>query len=187
MRLLAGLGNPGAEYEGTRHNVGFVCVDAVAEKLAVSGWKEFKSGLLAKQGENLFFKPQAFMNRSGEAIRQVVDYYGIESSDICIVADDVYLSPGSTRIRHEGADGGHNGWKSVLEHLEGPFRRVRIGVGVYEQEPDKRVHQPALDRYVLQKPTAHDQKLINHMVDNIVPNLVMWLERGELPEQTLHI
>ena len=187
MRLLVGLGNPGAEYEGTRHNAGFLCVDRVAAALGIDSWKEFKGCLLAKKGRALLLKPQGYMNRSGEGIRQIADYYGIEPEDICVAADDVYLAPGSARIRHEGADGGHNGWKSVQEHLQGPYRRVRIGVGVYAQEPEKRMHQPALDQYVLQRPPAHDQKLIEHMVDNLVPNLIKWLEHGELPEHTFHI
>jgi len=187
MRLLVGLGNPGNEYEGTRHNVGFVVVDAVASVLGIANWKEFKGGLLAKHGEILLFKPQIYMNRSGTPIRQVVDYYDIALENVCIVADDVYLPPGTTRIRHEGSDGGHNGWKSVLENLEGAFRRVRVGVGIYEQDPQKRIQQPALDRYVLQRPSADDQKAVTEMVDSLVPNLIEWLEHGNLSEETRHI
>jgi PTH1 family peptidyl-tRNA hydrolase len=187
MRLLVGLGNPGREFEGTRHNAGFMCVDAVANGLGLEGWKEFRGGLLAKKGEMLLLKPQQYMNRSGETIRHIADYYGIGSGDICIAADDVYLAPGSVRIRHEGADGGHNGWKSVQEHLEGNYVRVRLGVGIYEQEPERRAHQPALDHYVLQPLPAHEAKQLAQLVDNLVPNLISWLERGDLPEQTLHI
>jgi PTH1 family peptidyl-tRNA hydrolase len=187
MRLLAGLGNPGAEYAHTRHNAGFDLVDQMAKQLGSLTWKEFKGGLVAKEGESLLFKHTQYMNRSGLPLRQVVDYYKIELSDICIATDDVYIAPGSARIRHTGADGGHNGWKSVIEQLGSEhFWRVRIGVGIYEQHPEHRIHQPALDDYVLQRPPAHDAKRVGELIDKITPNLVEWLRSGQIEEQTVH-
>jgi PTH1 family peptidyl-tRNA hydrolase len=192
MRLLVGLGNPGKEYDGTRHNLGFDCVDAVAKHLGASNWKAFKGGMLAESVINkekaLIFKPQEFMNRSGLPIRQIVDYYGIAPHDVCIVADDVYVAPGSVRIRKSGGDGGHNGWKSVIEHLDpDSFWRVKIGAGVYEQHPDKRAHQPALEEYVLKPMPKHEQKAVADLIDRVVPDLVQWLEHGTLETETVHL
>ncbi|MBU6389530.1 aminoacyl-tRNA hydrolase [Patescibacteria group bacterium] len=188
MRLLVGLGNPGLQYEKTRHNIGFACVDRVAERLGVTDWKEFRGGLLATAAPGqLIFKPQQYMNSSGNFVRQVVDFYHIAVSDICIMADDVYIAPGSIRVRHGGGDGGHNGWKSVLEQLHSDsFWRIRIGVGIYEQHPHKRLHQPPLDEYVLQPLPAHEKKRVDEAIDKVAPNLINWLEHGMLTEETLH-
>jgi len=188
MRLLVGLGNPGEQYEKTRHSIGFEVVDQVAKELGIGKWKEFKGGLLlqAHPGEFLF-KPQQFMNTSGNFVRQVVDFYKIPISDVCIVADDVYIAPGSIRVRHSGGDGGHNGWKSVLDQLHTDiFWRVRVGVGIYEQHPEKRVHQPPLDEYVLQPLHSHERKVVEQAIDKVVPNLITWLDNGELTEETIH-
>jgi len=189
MRVLVGLGNPGEQYEKTRHNLGFVCVDALAEALGLTGWKEHKGGLFLKNGEYALFKPQSFMNGSGLPVQHLVDYYGVELKDLCVVADDIYVEPGTARIRHAGGDGGHNGWKSIIQHLgsEG-YARVRIGAGVYEQQPEHPMHQVPLSDYVLQKLPAHDQKRAKQLIDKLLPNLVEWLEHGtELPTQTVHL
>lgn len=190
MRLLVGLGNPGIEYQDTRHNLGFKAVEAVAGKMDLS-WRKFKDGLLAECGKGeqrrLLFKPQTFMNCSGIPVKQVVDYFKIPYQDICIVADDVYIAPGSARIRQTGGDGGHNGWRSIIEHLGADeYWRVRVGVGVYEQHPEKRLKQPPLEEYVLQPLPKHEQKLTQELIDKLVPLLVNWLERGEIAEQGLH-
>jgi len=191
MRLIVGLGNPGEEYELTRHNLGFVLADALAEKLDASDWKAFKGGELAEvrlAGEkHLLFKPMQYMNKSGHPVRELADYFGIPLENVCIVADDVYLMPGDARIRRSGADGGHNGRKSVLDHLgDAPFLRVRIGAGLYEQDPQKRRHQPPLDTYVLQPLPKHDQHRAMELIDTLVPNLVRWLGTGRISEETVH-
>lgn len=191
MRLLVGLGNPGEEYELTRHNLGFVVLDRLAEKLQAEDWHAFKGGELAEvrlAGEkHLLFKPMQYMNRSGEPVRALIDYYGIDPADVCIVSDDVYVRPGSARVRQGGGDGGHNGWRSVMEHVKpDTFWRVRIGAGLYEQHPLKRQHLPALDTYVLQLLPAHERKQADHLIDIILSNLVEWLEHGRLSEETVH-
>lgn len=187
MRLLAGLGNPGSQYAQTRHNAGFWLVDKIAATQGAS-WKEFKGGELAQVAGGFLFKPKSFMNHSGLPLRQALDFYKIGLDGLCVAADDVYLAPGSARIRRTGSDGGHNGWKSVLEHLDDePFWRVRIGAGVYEQHPEKRQQQPPMDEYVLQRLPKEDADRINQLIDRLVPDLIGWLERGELEEETLHI
>jgi PTH1 family peptidyl-tRNA hydrolase len=192
MRVLVGLGNPGEQYLNTRHNAGFQCVDAVAKLLEVTNWSHFKGSLVAdvRVGVEkvLLLKPQSFMNRSGEAIAQVQSYYSIPVANFCIATDDVYISPGSVRVRRGGGDGGHNGWRSIGEHVGAEeFWRVRLGVGVYEQEPDKRMHQPPLDEYVLQRMPQHDRDLLSKAIDKVVPNLIQFLEHGNLAEETVHI
>ena len=161
MRVLVGLGNPGAEYEKTRHNAGFWVVDAVASYLSWGQWKEFKGGLMAEGSSNgekiILFKPLGFMNRSGLPLRQLVDFYQIPAENVAVALDDVYIAPGSARVRTSGGDGGHNGLRSVIEHVDpDAFWRIKVGVGLYSQKQDERVHQPALDHYVLQPLPAHD-------------------------------
>jgi aminoacyl-tRNA hydrolase len=192
MRLLAGLGNPGDQYRGSRHNIGFVCVEKVAADLGVATWRAFKGGLLAegRAGEEriLLFKPMQFMNTSGIPLRQVMEYYDIPADQLCVAADDVYVAPGSARIRKTGGDGGHNGWRSVLEHVDpDTFWRVRIGAGTYEQTPAKRRLLPDLEQYVLQTLPPHDAEKTGKLIDKLGPLLVQWLESGDLQEQTLHI
>ena len=188
MRLLAGLGNPGLEYEQTRHNAGFWLIDAVADELD-GDFRAFKGGELAEirlAGEKvLLFKPMQYMNRSGEPIRALSDFFKLELSEICVVADDVYLEPGTARLRKGGSDGGHNGWKSVIAQLSPEVERVRIGAGLYEQHPIRRSHQPSLETYVLQPPPPHDRKKIDGLIDILVPQLVEWLKSGRLEDTTL--
>jgi peptidyl-tRNA hydrolase, PTH1 family len=192
MRVLVGLGNPGEEYAKTRHNAGFWTVDAVAAYLAWGQWKEFKGGLMAEGVSNgekiILFKPMGFMNRSGMPVRQLLDYFAVTPADMAVALDDVYIQPGTARIRQSGGDGGHNGLRSVLEHVDpDEFWRVKIGVGLYHQNPNERQHQPALDQFVLQPLPKHEHKQALKLIDKIVPNLVAWLEHGELSTETVHI
>jgi PTH1 family peptidyl-tRNA hydrolase len=191
MRVLVGLGNPGSEYDKTRHNAGFWLVDAVASYLGWSQWKEFKGGVLSEgvsNGEKLaLFKPQGFMNRSGLPVRQLLEYFQVTTADLAVAMDDVYVRPGSVRIRQSGGDGGHNGLRSVLSHVDpDTFWRIKIGAGLYSQDPEERLHLPALDDYVLQPLPAHDLKQVHKAIDELVPDLVQWLEQGVLTIATKH-
>lgn len=191
MRLIVGLGNPGKEYEDTRHNLGYFSVERVAEAIGNVSWRKVEGGLLAEvwlAEKHLLFKPTQFMNRSGLPVRKIMDYYRISSADTCVIADDVYLEPGTIRIRQEGGSGGNNGWKSVLEHIEDPtFWRVRIGAGVYSQKPEERQMHPPLEDYVLQPLPPHERKRVLESIDRLVPNLVEWLRSGmTLQEETVH-
>lgn len=134
MYLIVGLGNPGKEYEKTRHNVGFTAIDYLSYNYNISVSKiKFKGiygdGLI--QGEKcILLKPQTFMNLSGESVREASEYFKIEPDKIIIVYDDVALEPGKIRIRPKGSAGGHNGMKSIINHLQSDeFPRVRFGVG----------------------------------------------------------
>lgn len=132
--IIAGLGNPGKKYELTRHNAGFLFADLLAYKHEVKISKiQFKAvtGTVELAGHKcLLMKPQTFMNNSGEALREAASFYKIPPEKIIIVFDDISLSPGKLRIRRKGSDGGHNGIKSIIYHLNSDqFPRVKLGVG----------------------------------------------------------
>lgn len=126
MKYIIGLGNPGKEYELSRHNIGFLIVDYIAQKVKASFMREGKS-LLAKKRAYALVKPQTYMNLSGLAVKQL---QAEPAEDLIIVVDDIYLPLGEVRIREKGGDGGHNGLLSVMTEMNTEdFTRIRIGVG----------------------------------------------------------
>ena len=134
MYIIAGLGNPGRKYVGTRHNMGFEALDAVAAKYKIDIKKAKFNALYGEgtiEGEKVVLvKPQTFMNLSGEAIRQFKDWYKVDNSQIIIIYDDTSLPVGKMRIRPKGSAGGHNGIKSIIYQLNSDeFPRVKIGIG----------------------------------------------------------
>lgn len=134
MKIIIGLGNPTAQYAGTRHNVGFDAVTALADVYRISVNEKKHKALCGRgviEGEKvLLVKPQTYMNLSGESVREVMDFYKAEPSDILVFCDDINLAPGQLRIREKGSAGGHNGLKNIILHLgTEEFVRVRIGVG----------------------------------------------------------
>lgn len=135
MYVIAGLGNPGTKYENTRHNIGFMVIDALAEKNRISVTERKHKALIGKGiigGEKtILVKPQTFMNLSGESIREIIDYYKIEEkSELIVISDDISLNAGALRIRKKGSAGGHNGLKNIILHLgHDEFQRIRLGVG----------------------------------------------------------
>lgn len=135
MYIIAGLGNPTSQYEGTRHNAGFDVIDVIAEKynISVDGKKNrayIGKGMIEGQ-KVILAKPQTYMNLSGESIRGLVDYFKVdEEQELLIIYDDISLPPGQIRIRKKGSAGGHNGMKSIIQHLgTDVFMRIKIGVG----------------------------------------------------------
>lgn len=135
MFLIVGLGNPGKQYENTRHNVGFQAIDALADKYGISVDTKKHRAFIGKgviDGHKVVLaKPQTFMNLSGESIRSMLDYYKLdEESELLVIYDDVSLDVGNLRIRKKGSAGGHNGVKSILAHLgHDVFGRIKVGVG----------------------------------------------------------
>ena len=137
--VIAGLGNPGRQYEGTRHNMGFRCVDRLSE---LTGCRVDRLRFKALTGECVYaeqrvvlLKPQTYMNLSGESVREALDWYKLDASRLLVFCDDVNLAPGRVRIRKCGSDGGHNGLKNIIYHLHGDmFARIRVGVGLPEHE-----------------------------------------------------
>ena len=129
FRLIAGLGNPGREYEDTRHNAGFMIMDRLAQRAGISFRNQPKwNAAIAATGGVILCKPQSFMNVSGEPIGAVARFHKIDPAHILAIFDDVALPLGRIRIRPSGSAGGHNGMKSILEHV-GDIPRLRVGIG----------------------------------------------------------
>jgi PTH1 family peptidyl-tRNA hydrolase len=131
IRLIAGLGNPGSEYERTRHNVGFNVVDFLAKEWGLT-WQHSKSwhALWAKGEHAVLVKPTSYMNRSGEPVAAVANFYKIEPAQILVVLDDLALELGRLRVRLEGGTGGHNGLESIILHFgTEAIPRLRVGIG----------------------------------------------------------
>ena len=142
MYIIVGLGNPTKEYEGTRHNVGFEVIDAIADKYNIEVTERKHrafcgKGLVAGQ-RVLLVKPQTYMNLSGESVRSALDFYKIdEESELIVIYDDVSLGVGQLRIRKKGSAGGHNGIKNIIQHLgHNVFQRIKVGVGEKPKEYD---------------------------------------------------
>ena len=132
--IIVGLGNPGGEYEATRHNAGFVVIDMLAEECSCAVTKlKFKSLYgTAQIGDKkcILMKPQTYMNNSGEAVRDAAAFYKIPAERIIVVSDDISLDVGKLRIKRKGSDGGHNGLKSIIYQIQSDnFSRIKMGVG----------------------------------------------------------
>ena len=134
LKIIAGLGNPGSEYAHTKHNVGFMFIDALAEHLGVDNWKEKFDAFIAEgrigAEKVILVKPITYMNDSGRAVGPLLSWYKLGPEDLMVVHDDMDIPAGTVRIRRKGSAGGHNGIKSILAHVgDENFARVRIGIG----------------------------------------------------------
>ncbi len=164
MYLIVGLGNPGKKYEHTRHNMGFDTVDLLGEMAKIDIDKGVFNGLLGRgkifDKDVMLFKPTTYMNLSGTAVRQVVDYFKIDLSDIIVICDDMALPVGTIRLRSKGSSGGQKGLQNIIDLLgTEEFKRIRIGIG----EPQ----YDAID-YVLGKPLKEEMPLIEEAMQNAV-------------------
>ena len=178
--LIVGLGNPGKQYEHTRHNCGFRAIDLLAKKLNCKVDKGKFQGLYGQttyDGKKLFLlKPQTFMNLSGRSILQLSAYYNIPPQRIIVLFDDISLEPGRLRIRADGSAGGHNGIKSIISELGSQdFPRVKIGVGA-KQHPDQ-----DLADWVLSGFTASEEKALTAALEQAGDAALCILERS-VPE-----
>jgi peptidyl-tRNA hydrolase, PTH1 family len=134
MRLFVGLGNPGARYERTRHNLGFIAVDAIRQRHQFAAWRAKFQGELAeattKAGEKIYLlKPQTFMNLSGDAVGAASRLYKLDPSQIAVFHDDIDLEPGRLRVKQGGGSAGHNGLRSIDDAIGRDYWRVRVGIG----------------------------------------------------------
>lgn len=134
LKFIVGLGNPGARYERTRHNMGFLVVDELARDLGADGWRRWMGSSVAKaklDGRQLYLvKPMTYMNLSGEAVQPLLRYYRCGPEDLLVVYDDLDLPPGQMRVRPSGGAGGHRGMQSIITALgSNQFARIRIGIG----------------------------------------------------------
>lgn len=165
MKLIAGLGNPTKEYENTRHNIGFMAVDGLAAAYSISVMTLKHKALIGKgmiEGEKVILaKPVTYMNLSGEAVREIADYYKIPAEDIIVIYDDISLDVGFMRIRKKGSAGGHNGIKSIIAHLgTEDFPRIKVGIG------EKRPGQELAD-YVLGRFPKDEREMLEKVLDDV--------------------
>lgn len=173
--IVCGLGNPGLRYANTRHNVGFMAIDIVAQKCGVKVKKlKFKSlcGEAEIGGKRvLLMKPSTFMNKSGQAVKEAMQFYKIPPEKTIIIYDDVSLPPGKIRIRKKGSDGGHNGMKNII-YVTGTdtFLRIKIGIGA-KPHPDY-----DLADWVLSNISKDDYKAISAQMDNIYDALCLMVD-----------
>jgi peptidyl-tRNA hydrolase, PTH1 family len=133
MRLLVGLGNPGARYAGNRHNIGFMVVEAIARRHSIGPWRRRFHGVAAEGpvgGERaLLLLPDTYMNDSGLAVADAARFYKLEPGNVIVVHDELDLAPGKVRVKVGGGAAGHNGLRSITAHIGNDYKRVRIGVG----------------------------------------------------------
>lgn len=160
MYLIVGLGNPGKEYQNTRHNIGFDVIDVIARQENISVTEKKHKALIGKgiiAGRKVILaKPQTYMNLSGESVRSLLDYYKAdETEELLVVSDDISLPPGQLRIRKKGSAGGHNGLKNIIAHLgHDSFQRIKMGVGEKPEGYD-------LADYVLGRFDGTDRKIMD--------------------------
>lgn len=166
MYLIAGLGNPSKTYEGTRHNVGFSMIDALADAFQIDVTTKKHKAIVGRgviEGMKVILaKPQTYMNLSGESIREIADFYKIDPENMIIIYDDISLDVGRLRIRKKGSAGGHNGIKNIIAHLgTDVFLRIKVGVGEKPQGWD-------LADYVLSKYSKEEQQALREASDNVI-------------------
>jgi peptidyl-tRNA hydrolase, PTH1 family len=172
IRLVAGLGNPGPEYEQTRHNIGFMMVDRLATQVGSTWERSTKwDAITAKSGETILVKPASFMNRSGHPIFNIAQFYKVEPQQILVVLDDFALPLSRLRIRPDGGSGGHNGLESIIAQFgtEG-IPRLRIGIGSAPMES-------SVD-YVLGKFFDEEKPLVRSTIDRAVDAVKCAIDNG---------
>jgi PTH1 family peptidyl-tRNA hydrolase len=175
MKLIVGLGNPGSQYDRTRHNVGFIVVDALASARGAMNWRVAHESFLCDVmigGEKVIvLKPLTYMNLSGRAVASARQFYKLEVDDILIVVDDIALPVGTIRMRPSGSDGGHNGLKSIAAAFGSQnYARLRIGVDAPGRVPQK--------DYVLEPFSSVQRAKIGPAIDRACDAITLWVERG---------
>lgn len=133
MKLFVGLGNPGTQYAGNRHNIGFMALDRIADDHGFAPWRAKFQGQLTEgrlgRDKVLLLKPGTFMNRSGQSVRAALDFYKLEPGDVTVFHDELDLAPGKARVKNGGGHAGHNGLRSIHGHIGEAYARVRLGIG----------------------------------------------------------
>lgn len=173
MKVIVGLGNPGTKYAGTRHNIGFDTVTALADKYSIKLKDKRFNGLIGEgfiEGEKVMLvQPQTYMNLSGECVGLIAGFYKLDAEDIIVICDDINLDTGRLRIRAKGSAGGHNGLKNIIAHLgTEAFPRIRIGVGEKTEGWD-------LADYVLARFSGEDEATMRKAIKNAVGAVETWI------------
>lgn len=176
MYIIVGLGNPEEEYAGTRHNMGFDVINAIAEKYKIQVNKNKFNSLYAKSNiegqEVILVKPQTYMNLSGISIREIANFYKIKKEEIIIIYDDMDIKQGTIKIRKQGSSAGHNGVKSVIENLgTEEIQRIRVGIGKEKRTEDK-------IKYVLGHISKEDREILDEGITKARDAVVEILKNG---------
>lgn len=172
MKLIVGLGNPGKDYENTRHNIGFMVIDNYLKDI---NWKQEETALTYKQNDVLFIKPTTFMNLSGGAVRHYVDYYKIDIKDILIIHDDMDIPLGTLRLKYNSSSGGHNGIKDIINKLN-QNNLLRLKIGISKPTGD------VID-YVLHKFSKTELESLNQILElsvNIIDDFIKDVNKDDL-------
>lgn len=173
--LIVGLGNPGRKYRGNRHNIGYMAVDALAAAYNIQSSKVQNKAIVGngriKNLTVIIAKPQTYMNNSGDAVGPLARYYKVPPENVLVVYDELDLPFGTIRLRESGGAGGHNGMKSIINHLGQAFPRVRLGIG----RPPGQMPVPA---YVLQDFGKADLPLLNDVLSEAVRAIETYLQEG---------
>lgn len=175
MYIICGLGNPGKQYEDTRHNMGFKTLDVLSSRLGIQITKlKFKAllgeGMIGSE-KVVLVKPQTFMNLSGEALRPIMDFYKETAEHLIVIYDDIDIPLGALRIRPSGSSGSHNGMKSVIYQLQyDNFPRIRVGLGDHGVIP--------LDKFVIGKVPSSDQKILAEAINEAADAAICIVEKG---------
>lgn len=175
MKCIIGLGNPGRKYNKTRHNIGFMVIDELYRRHSVKGEQNkfnCEYTIVHMNGEKVMFvKPLTFMNLSGEGVRPLLDYYNIAPDDTIVAYDDLDLPAGNIRLRLKGGHGGHNGIRSLIDHLgTKDFKRLRIGIG-------RPADRTPIVNYVLQPFARSEKESVTTAIMNAADACEAWLER----------
>jgi PTH1 family peptidyl-tRNA hydrolase len=183
MQLIIGLGNPGEAYSNTRHNLGFMVVDAFASALGFPPWKRESKYVYSKavkfEQTIMLAKPKTYMNLSGEAVSALVAYYRFPIDSMIVVYDDLDLEPGQIRIRSKGSAGGHKGIRSIIAHLgTDDFIRLRIGIG--------KASGPSVSDYVLSPFSVSEATLMKETVTRAAEALTAIVQEGIIKAQNIY-
>ena len=175
LKVIVGLGNPGRQYHGTRHNVGFAVVDLLAESPHAGRFQSRFQAQVAELVEEdlkiLLVKPETYMNLSGRSVRQLLDFYQLPVEELLVVCDDINLPLGKLRARARGTHGGHNGLRDIQNHLgTTEYARLRLGVGA---PPEER----AID-YVLGRFRSSERDVIDEAIRTAAQAVIVWANRG---------
>lgn len=176
IKMIVGLGNPGQEHTGTRHNIGFAVIDVLAERLKIEVKKKRFGAVFGRGGFSdkklILFKPWLFMNNSGRAVAAAVNFYKLEPArDLLVITDDMALEPGRIRLRKEGSAGGHKGLADIIEKLgTNKFCRLRIGIG--------RCNGDSAVDFVLDRPRREEKPLLTDAIERAQEAVFCWIEEG---------
>ena len=173
MLLFVGLGNPGPQYAGNRHNIGFMAVQAIARRHDIKPWRRKFQGVAVEgviSGERLLLLlPGTYMNESGRAVQEAVGFYKLEPKDVVVFHDEAELPPGKVRLKAGGGNAGHNGLRSISEHIGNDYRRIRLGVG---HPGDKNL----MESYVLRDFGKDEWPWVEALCDVVADNVALLIE-----------